>query len=74
MKNGTCPPDILRNSGLTVPNTQHGESEGIFTFVAGLNPEIWMQVGIHVDRNGLNAAIVIVEKVDCYQRVEVEKR
>ena len=31
------------------------------------------QIGIHVDRDDLDAAIAMAEKIDCYQRVEAGK-
>ena len=50
-----------------------GNVEAFSHFVAGLNPDIRTQIGIHVDQNDLNAAIVMAEKIACYQRVEARK-
>ena len=50
-----------------------GNAEAFTHFVAGLNLDIWTQIGIHVDRNDLNAAIAMVEKIDYYQCEEAGK-
>ena len=50
-----------------------GNPEAYSHFVAGLNPDIRMQIGVHIQRNDLEAAIAMAEKIDCYQRVEAGK-
>ena len=47
--------------------------EAFSHFVARLNPEIRTQIGIHVDRNDLEGAIALAERMDCYQQVEIKK-
>ena len=47
--------------------------EAFSHFVAGLNPEIRTQIGIHVARNDLEGAISMAERMDCYQQAEVRK-
>ena len=50
-----------------------GNPEAFSHFVAGLNPEIRKQIGIHVNSNDLDVAIAMAGKIDCYQHVEVGK-
>ena len=50
-----------------------GNPEAYSHFIAGLNPDIRMQIGVHVQRNDLEAAIAMAKERDCYQRVEAGK-
>ena len=47
--------------------------EAFSHFVAGLNPKIRTQIGIHVVRNDLEGAIAMAENIDCYQQAEIRQ-
>ena len=50
----------FRNLHFQIPEMDNAEP--FSDFVSGLNPKIRTQIGIHVDRNNLKAAIAMAEK------------